>query len=370
MGVSFSKICQGCSGNCLRLDLNNYLCAMQIAAKEIAHLLGGILEGDGEALVYRPGKIEDGGVGTLTFLANSRYESFAYTTKSAVLLVPRDFEPASPVAAEAMIRVDDVYNALRQLMERFNAYPEQTDKVSEQAWVHQSAKVEERVSIGIFAVIEEGATIGEGTIIYPQVFIGKEVVIGKNCIIYPGVKIYHDCKIGDNCILHSNVVIGSDGFGFVPQQDGTYLKLPQLGNVVLEDDVEVGANTTIDRATMGSTVIHKGAKLDNLIMIAHNVEIGEHTVIAAQAGVAGSTKIGQHCRIGGQAGFVGHIRVANGTQVQAQSGVAASVKEENTALYGSPALSYNDYLRSYAVFKKLPDLYKKITALEKKLRDK
>lgn len=342
---------------------------MQIAAKEIAQMLGGVLEGDGEVLVDRPGKIEEGGASALTFLANSRYESFAYTTRSAVLLVPKDFQPSAPVAAAAMIRVDDVYNALRQLMERFENGNRQAGNVSERAWIHPTAKLAENISIGIFTVIDENAIIGTGTVIHPQVFIGKQVEIGRNCIIHPGVRIYHDCKIGDNCILHSNVVIGSDGFGFVPQQDGSYLKLPQVGNVVIENDVEIGANTTIDRATMGSTVIRQGVKLDNLVMIAHNVEIGSHTVIAAQAGVAGSAKIGQYCRIGGQAGFVGHIKVADGTQVQAQSGVAASISEEGTALYGSPALPYNDYLRSYAVFKKLPDLYKKITALEKKLKD-
>jgi UDP-3-O-[3-hydroxymyristoyl] glucosamine N-acyltransferase len=343
---------------------------MQIAAKEIAHLLGGVLEGDGEVLVDHPGKIEEGGAGTLTFLANSRYESFAYTTGSAVLLVPRDFQPAAPVAASAMIRVDDVYNALRQLMEKFgDSLKPPADIVSERAWIHDSAVLGKQVSIGTFSVIESGAVIGEETIIHPQVFVGKNVEIGKNCIVYPGVKIYHNCKIGDNCILHSNVVIGSDGFGFVPQPDGSYRKLPQIGNVILENDVEVGANTTIDRATMGSTIIRQGVKLDNLIMIAHNVEIGEHTVIAAQAGIAGSSKIGRFCRIGGQAGFVGHIKIADGTQVQAQSGVAAPVEQPGTAIYGSPALPYNDYLRSYAVFKNLPGLYKKINALEKKLKE-
>jgi UDP-3-O-[3-hydroxymyristoyl] glucosamine N-acyltransferase len=192
------------------------------------------------------------------------------------------------------------------------------------------------------------------------------VQVGKNCVFYPGVKVYHDCVIGDNCILHSNVVIGSDGFGFVPQADGSYLKLPQLGNVVVESDVEIGANTTIDRATMGSTFIRQGAKIDNLVMVAHNVDLGENTVVAAQAGFAGSTKIGRNCRIGGQAGFVGHIEVADGTQVQAQSGVATSVKQPGTALYGSPALPYNDYLRSYAVFKKLPELYRKINEMIKR----
>ncbi len=340
---------------------------MQLAAKEIAHMLGGTLEGNGDALVSRPGKIEQGGQGTLTFLANLRYEQFAYTTHSTAVLVPRDFQPSQPFAAEAVIRVDDVYNSLRILMEKFGGQVYTDAGVSERASVHGSAVLGENVAIGTFSVLEEGVKIGGGTTIHPQVFLGKNVDVGQNCTIYPGVKIYHGCKIGDNCILHSNVVIGSDGFGFVPQSDGSFLKLPQLGNVVVEDNVEIGANTTIDRATMGSTFIRQGVKLDNLVMVAHNVDLGEHTVVAAQAGFAGSAKIGKHCRIGGQAGFVGHIEVADGTQVQAQSGVAASVKQPGTALYGSPALPYNDYLRSYAVFKKLPELFKKINEMIKKV---
>ena len=338
---------------------------MQIAAKEIARMLGGTLEGDGEVLVSKPGKIEQGGPGTLTFLANPRYEQYAYTTPAAAVLVPRDFSPTQQVAAAALIRVDDVYNSLRILMEQFGGQMQNGTGVSDKAFIHPTAVLDETVSVGMFSVVEEGATIAGGTQIHAQVFLGKNVSVGKNCVIYPGVKIYHDCVIGDNCILHSNVVVGSDGFGFVPQPDGSFLKLPQLGNVVVEADVEIGANTTIDRATMGSTFIRRGAKLDNLVMVAHNVDLGEHTVVAAQAGFAGSTKIGKHCRIGGQAGFVGHIEVADGTQVQAQSGVAASVKQPGTALYGSPALPYGDYLRSYAVFKKLPELYKKINELLK-----
>ncbi len=340
---------------------------MQIAAKEIARMLGGTLEGDGEVLVSKPGKIEQGGPGTLTFLANLRYEHFAYTTPAAAVLVSRDFSPTQPVAAAALIRVDDVYNSLRILMEKFDGQLQGTGGISDKAFVHGTAVLGKNVAVGMFSVVEEGAKIAEGTQIHPQVFVGKNVEVGANCVIYPGVKIYHDCFIGDNCILHSNVVVGSDGFGFVPQPDGSFLKLPQLGNVVVEADVEIGANTTIDRATMGSTYIRQGAKLDNLVMVAHNVDIGDHTVVAAQAGFAGSTKIGKHCRIGGQAGFVGHIEVADGTQVQAQSGVAASVKQPGTALYGSPALPYNDYLRSYAVFKKLPELYKKINEMIKKV---
>ena len=347
-----------------------YLCAMQIAAKEIAHLLGGVLEGDGEALVDHPGKIEEGGAGALTFLANPKYETFAYDTPTSVLLAHRDFTPARPVAASALIKVNDVYDAVRVLLGKFNNATPSSNGISERASVHPFATLGKGVAVGIFSIIEEETNIGDGTALLPQVYVGKNVEIGRDCIFYPGVKIYDGCKIGDRCVLHANVVIGSDGFGFAPQPDGRYSKIPQIGNVVLEDDVEIGANTTIDRATLGSTIIRKGVKLDNLVMVAHNVEIGENTVVAAQAGFAGSTKIGRQCRIGGQAGFVGHITVADGTQVQAQSGVAASVKEPGTALYGSPALPYNNYLRSYAIFKKLPEVFKKIIALEKKLHQK
>lgn len=341
---------------------------MQIAAKEIAGMLGGILEGDPEVCVHRPGKIEEGGIGTLTFLANPKYENFAYTTASAVLLAPQGFMPTRPVAAAALIRVPSVYDAMRQLMERFAGAmaSDVASGVEAGASVHPTARLGKNVSVGQFSVISENASIGDGTVLHPQVFIGKNVKVGSHCVLFPGVKVFHDCEIGDHCVLHANVVVGSDGFGFVPQADGSYRKLPQLGNVIIESQVEIGANTTIDRATLGSTFIRQGVKLDNLIMVAHNVEIGENTVIAAQTGIAGSTKIGKNCRIGGQAGFVGHITVADATQVQAQSGVAASVTEAGKALYGSPAIPYNDYLRAYAVFKKLPELYKKLNSLGKK----
>jgi UDP-3-O-[3-hydroxymyristoyl] glucosamine N-acyltransferase len=257
---------------------------------------------------------------------------------------------------------------MRQLMERFAGAmaSDVASGVEAGASVHPTARLGKNVSVGQFSVISENASIGDGTVLHPQVFIGKNVKVGSHCVLFPGVKVFHDCEIGDHCVLHANVVVGSDGFGFVPQADGSYRKLPQLGNVIIESQVEIGANTTIDRATLGSTFIRQGVKLDNLIMVAHNVEIGENTVIAAQTGIAGSTKIGKNCRIGGQAGFVGHITVADATQVQAQSGVAASVTEAGKALYGSPAIPYNDYLRAYAVFKKLPELYKKLNSLGKK----
>lgn len=342
---------------------------MQITANEIAHLLGGDLEGDGNALVERPGKIEDGGEGTLTFLGNPKYESYVYSTYCTALLANRSFEPTQPIAAAALIKVDNVYDAVRVLLEKFNSQQKSNGQISDKASIDQSATLGFEVSVGTFAVIEEGVKIGDGSIISPQVFLGKNVEVGEGCILHPGVKVYHGCKIGNHCVIHANVVIGGDGFGFAPQPDGSYQKIPQVGNVIIEDHVEIGANTTIDRAAMGATIIRQGVKLDNLIMVAHNVEVGENTVIAAQAGIAGSTKVGKQCRIGGQAGFVGHIEIADGSQVQAQSGVAAPIKEPNQAVYGSPAIPYKNYLKSYAVFKKLPDLLDKINQLEKKLNN-
>ncbi|MDX1940762.1 MAG: UDP-3-O-(3-hydroxymyristoyl)glucosamine N-acyltransferase [Saprospiraceae bacterium] len=340
---------------------------MQLSASEIAQLLNGSVEGDPQVKVSRPSKIDEGGIGTITFLANNKYEEFAYTTTASVLLVSREFVPKQQISA-TLIRVENVYNSISFLLEKFGNQAVINTGISSQAFIHPNAKLGQDVSVEMFSVIEEGATIGEGSRILAQVYIGRNVVLGKNVLIYPGVKIMYDCKIGDNCIIHSNVVIGGDGFGFAPQADGAYKKVPQTGNVVIENNVEIGAGTTIDRATMGSTIIRSGVKLDNLIQIAHNVEVGENTVIAAQAGIAGSTKIGKNCRIGGQVGFAGHIIIADGTQIQAQSGIASSIEEPNTALFGSPAIGYKDYIRSYAVFKKLPELYKLLSELEKQVK--
>ena len=339
---------------------------MQISVESIAKIVQGQIEGDSKLLINRPSKIEEGGQGSITFLANLKYEAFLYTTTASAVLIPKDFRPTQLVST-TLIRVEDVYAAIALLLEKFEKQDTPNLVVSTQAFVHSEANLGKNVTVGHFSVIEQGAKIGDDVVIYPQVYIGKDATIGQGTVLYPGVKVYFDCQIGMNCILHSNVIIGSDGFGFVLQKDGRYQKMAQIGNVVIEDEVEIGANTVIDRATMGSTLIKKGVKLDNLIQIAHNVEVGQNTVIAAQAGIAGSTKIGQNCRIGGQAGFVGHIQVADGTMVQAQSGVASPIKKENTAIYGSPALAYADYLRAYAVFKKLPELYRKVSALEKKI---
>ncbi len=341
---------------------------MQVTAQQLCDLLQGTLEGDPEVSVSAPSKIEEGRPGTISFLGNPKYESYAYTTASSILLVSRDFQPAEPIKS-TLIRVDDVYASVAILLDQFGQSQEQEAGVHADAFVDESAEVHTTATVARFAIIEKGAKIGAGTIIYPQVYIGENVTIGENCILFPGVKVYRDCVLGDHCILHSNVVLGSDGFGFAPQADGTFKKVPQLGNVLVENNVEIGANTVIDRATMGSTIIRAGAKLDNLIQIAHNVEIGHNTVMAAQSGVAGSTKVGKNCLIGGQAGLVGHIQLADGTKVQAQSGINKPIKKPGTAVYGSPALAYNDYLRSYAVFRRLPALQQELTELRKKLAE-
>ncbi len=339
---------------------------MQVSANQIAQLLQATIKGDPEILVNRPSQIEEGGKGTITFLGNPKYEEHLYTTTASVVILQEDFVPKQDIQATQLL-VPDVYQALGILLGHFGKNKGAPQGISEMAFVNSS--LDNEIHVGAYAVIGKNVSIAEGSIIYPQVYIGDHVIIGTNCIVYPGVKIYAGTQIGSNCVIHSNAVIGSDGFGFAPQEDGSYRKIEQVGNVIIEDNVEIGANTVIDRASIGSTRIKKGAKLDNLIQIAHNVEIGSNTVIAAQAGIAGSTKIGTACRIGGQAGFVGHIEVADGTMVQAQSGIAAAVKSPNTAFYGSPAIGYRDYLKSYALFKNLPTLQNKIRALEAKVKE-
>ncbi len=341
---------------------------MQVTAAYIAELLGGDVKGNPETIIRGPGKIEDAGEGDITFLANMKYEPFVYSTKASAVLVSLDFVPKQPIAA-TLIRVPDVYAAITLLLQQFSQQAPIQVGISKLAFVHDKATLGEKVAIGRFSIVEEGAKIGKGTIVHDQVYVGKNAEIGENCILYPGVRILRDCIIGNDCILNANAVIGCDGFGFLPKEDGSYEKIPQTGNVLLGDCVEIGSNTTIDRATMGSTLIETGAKLDNLVQVAHNVVIGKNTVVAAQAGFAGSSKIGARCMIGGQAGFVGHIQVADGTKIQAQSGVNKNLNEDGAAWYGSPILPYKDYLRSYAMFRKLPDMAKRIRELEKKLND-
>ncbi len=339
---------------------------MQVTAAQLAHILGGNVEGNSEVSVNRPAKIEEAEVGTIAFLGNLKYEHYAYSTKASILLVSNDFQPSQTISA-TMIRVADVYASVAVLLEKFGQAQQATNiEISAKASIHASAKIGEQTAVADFSVIEENVIIGSKSIIYPQVYLGKNVKIGNNVTLYPGVRIYQDCEIGDNCILHANVVIGSDGFGFVPTEDGSFKKVPQIGNVLIEQNVEIGANTVIDRATMGSTIIREGVKLDNLIQIAHNVEVGRNTVIASQTGIAGSTKIGENCMIGGQVGIVGHIKIADRTKIQAQSGIAAAITEPNTAVYGSPAIAYSSFLRSFAVFKQLPDVLRRLSVLEKK----
>jgi len=340
---------------------------MMVSAAHIASRIGGRVSGNPEICISSPGRIEDATKDHITFLANPKYRDFLYSTKASIVIVGNDFIPDRAVEP-TLIYVDNVYAALSVLMEKFNAGLIVDQGISQSAIIDSSAILSSGVCIDHFCIIKSNATIGTNTKIYGQVFIGNNTHIGENCTLYPGVKIYHGCKIGNNCVVHANAVIGSDGFGFAKHEDGSYKKIPQTGNVVVEDDVEIGSNTVIDRASIGSTLIQKGVKLDNLIQIAHNVRIGERTAMAAQSGVAGSTNIGSDCVVGGQVGIVGHLSVANKTMIQAQSGVASSVKEDGRKLYGYPAMDYTGYLKSYALFRKLPtvikDLQESITRLQ------
>lgn len=344
-----------------------------ITAGELAQFLGAKLEGSPGVQVYAPAKIEEAERGTISFLANPRYEKYAYACQASVLLVQSDFEPKEPLLVEALLRVDDVYAALGLLLQRFAPEEQKQgqNQLSPQAYIHPEAKLASTgIRIDAFAYIGQGVELAENTTIHAHVWLEADMQIGAGTTIYSGAKLYKGCKIGRHCIIHANAVLGADGFGFAPQPDGSYKKIAQLGIVELEDEVEVGANTCIDRATMGRTLVKKGVKLDNLIQIAHNVEIGEHTVIAAQAGVAGSVRLGKGCMVGGQAGFAGHLHIADGTKIQAQSGIGRHIKEENKAFYGSPALPYNDYLRAYSIFSRLPELDKRLRILEKKSSEK
>lgn len=337
---------------------------MQLSAKILAEYLGGEIEGDPDVMVSKPSRIEEGGRGTISFLGKDKYEHYAYQTDASILLVSKDFMPKKPIRT-TLIRVENVYQSITLLLEKFGQPAEASAGIASSAVIHSEAKIGANVSIGVATVVEAGVKIGAGSQIAAQVYIGPNVTIGKEVILHPGVRIMKDSELGDRCVIHPNTVIGSDGFGFTPDAEGQYQKIIHVGNVLIESDVEIGANTTIDRATMGSTIIRQGVKLDNLVQVGHNAEIGAHTVIAAQSGIAGSTKIGQHCRIGGQVGFAGHITVADRTEIQAQSGVAHNIKAEGTSLFGSPAFRYKDFIRSFIVFKKLPDLYRRIIRLEK-----
>ncbi len=341
---------------------------MKVTASQLAALTGGTLEGNPEAVITRPMRIEEAGPGDFAFLDNPKYEHFAYTTGASVLMVSADFHPTKPVQA-TLLRVADVRGTLAVLLAQFGEASAAAGQsgISERAFVDPSATVGAGTAVGHFAVIEAGAVVGDNCVIHPQVFIGKNVRIGHGTVLHAGVKIHYDCVVGDQCVIHSNAVIGTDGFGFAPMPDGTWKKVPQVGNVVIENDVEIGANTCIDRAALGSTMIHSGVKLDNLVQIAHNVEVGKNTAMAAQVGVAGSAKIGENCLLGGQTGIAGHISLANGTRTQAQSGLGSTITEPGKAFFGSPAIDYNEYVRAYIVFKQLPALAKKLREIEKKV---
>lgn len=342
---------------------------MHFTAQQIASHLNGRIEGNPDARVSAVAKIEEAGEGQLSFVANPKYEEYLYTTKASILIVNEDLALNSQVAP-TLIRVKDAYNGFASLLQMYNEVMSRSTKrgVEEPAHVAATAKMGKDVYVGAFCYVGEHVQLGNNVQIYPGCYIGDGVTIGDNSRIYAGVKIYDSCELGARVTVHSGTVIGADGFGFAPQADGTYKKVPQIGNVVIEDDVEIGSNTSIDRATMGSTVIRKGVKLDNLIQIAHNVEIGEHTVIAAQAGISGSTKLGKGCMIGGQVGMVGHIQIADGVRINAQSGVSKSVEENNMALTGSPAFEYRTSLKSQAIYRNLPELQQRVARLEEELQ--
>ena len=340
---------------------------MEFTAKAIAELLKGEVIGNPEIKVNNVSKIEEGIPGTLSFLANPKYEEYVYSSNASVIIVNRDFKPTKHTEA-TLIKVEDAYQAIAALLQLQESMKPAKVGIHGQSWIEKSVNHGKDLYVGAFAYIGENCILGDKVKIYPQVFIGDDVEIGNGTIIYPGAKIYHACKIGKNCIIHSGVVIGSDGFGFAPDSARDYKKIPQVGNVILEDNVEIGSNTTIDRATIGSTIIKKGVKLDNLIQVAHNVVIGENTVIASQTGIAGSTKIGKECMFGGQVGIVGHIEIADNVKVAAQAGINRNIPE-GSVLWGSPAFAYSDYIRSYVSFKKLPSLSSRIDALEKQLNE-
>lgn len=340
---------------------------MQFTAQQIAQFLGGEIVGDASVSVNNLSKIEEGTPGTLTFLANPLYTQYIYKTQASIALVRRDFEPEHPVTP-TLIKVDDPYTCLTRLLELVNQAQGSKSGIEQPSYVASSTQLPDDIYLGAFAYIGERVTLGEGCKIYPQVYIGDDVVIGKNVILYPGVKVYHGCRIGDNCILHAGTVIGSDGFGFAPQADGSYKKIPQIGIVILEDNVEVGANTTIDRATMGATVVRKGVKLDNLVQLAHNVEVGENTVMAAQVGVAGSAKIGSQCMLGGQVGVAGHRHVGNRVVIGAQSGIPNDVKD-NMEIMGYPAVPKIDFARQTVHIKRLPELNNTIKELRREIEE-
>jgi UDP-3-O-[3-hydroxymyristoyl] glucosamine N-acyltransferase len=341
---------------------------MKFTAKQLADVLNGIVDGNPDVLVSKLSKIEEGVPESVSFLANPQYTPYIYTTDASVVIVNNDFKPENPLKKDlTLIRVEDAYKAFAKLLETYNQLQLNKKGIDQLSHISESAKVGDGVYIGAFVYIGSNSKIGDNVKIYPHCYIGDNVEIKNNTTLFPGVKVYASCVIGADCTIHAGVIIGADGFGFAPDSAG-YKKVPQIGNVIIEDRVEIGSNTTIDRATLGSTVIRKGVKLDNLIQIAHNVEIGENTVIAAQTGIAGSAKIGKNCMIGGQVGIVGHITIADNVKIAAQSGIGSSITKEGEIVQGSPAFQIGDYKRSYVSFRNLPQIQEKIQTLEKEIQ--
>jgi UDP-3-O-[3-hydroxymyristoyl] glucosamine N-acyltransferase len=342
---------------------------MEFSAAQIAALLGGTVEGDENAMVSNLSKIEEGVAGTLSFLANPKYTNYIYDTNASIVIVNNSLvleKPLKPTCT--LIKVEDSYASFATLLEMYNQFKGNKTGIEQPSFISESAKHGSDCYIGAFAYIGNNVKIGDNVKIYPHVYIGDNCLIGDNTTLFSGVKIYHECKVGNNVTIHSNTVIGSDGFGFAPQDGKEFAKVPQIGNVIIEDNIEIGSNCSIDRATLGSTILRKGVKLDNLVQIAHNVEIGENTVIAGLSGVAGSTKVGKNCMIAAQVGIVGHIKIADGVKIAGQAGVGSSIEKENEIVQGSPSFSLGDFRRSYVLFKTLPKLNNRLNDLEKKLK--
>ena len=338
---------------------------MKFTAIQIAEILKGEIIGNPNAEVFTLSRIEEGAIGSLTFLSNPKYNNYIYTTNASITIVNNSFFPENEVKT-TMIKVSDAYGAFTKILEFYDQFKNNKTGIEQPSFIAENVKFGENLYLGAFSYICSHVVIGTNVKIYPNCYIGENVIIGDNVSIFAGAAIHSDSKIGNNCNIYSGVVIGADGFGFAPNQDGTYTKIPQIGNVIIEDDVDIGACTTIDRATMGSTIIRKGVKLDNQIQIAHNVEIGENTVIAAQTGIAGTSKVGKNCMIGGQVGIVGHIIIGDNVKIQAQSGIARNIKDNET-IQGTPAFNYNDFSKSYVNFKNLPKIVSELEDLKKTL---
>lgn len=345
---------------------------MEFSAQQIAQLLNGSIEGDAEVKVNNVSKIEEGQAGRLSFLANPAYTNFIYTTEASIVLVNKNLHLEKPVKPGCtLIRVDNAYESFAKLLQIYADVKGAKSGIEQPSFIAKSAKLGKDCYVGAFAYIGENTTIGDNAKIYPHTFIGDNCSIGDNTTLFSGVKVYFECHVGKNCTIHANTVVGSDGFGFAPNTDGqAFLKVPQIGNVIIEDDVEIGSNTSIDRATLGSTILHQGVKLDNLVQIAHNAVIGDNTVIAGLTGIAGSTKVGKNCMIGAQVGVAGHLKIADGVKIAGQSGIGSSIEKEGEIVQGSPAFNIGEFKRSYVLFRSLPKLNDKINEAIKKLNSK